>query len=286
MKLTLGFSPCPNDTFIFDALVHHKIDTEGLIFEPILLDVETLNRKAFNTELDITKLSYYTYAFVQQQYILLDSGSALGNKCGPLVIASEPFDPQQLATKIIAIPGKYTTANFLLNYYLQTLPHYKPQTGRHIAMVFSDIMPAVQKGKTDAGVIIHENRFTYMNYNLHKIIDLGDFWEENTGYPIPLGGIVAKRTLHKDVLKTLNRVLRRSTEYAFAHPESSANYVQAHAQEMEKTVVQQHIDLYVNQYSADLGEQGKKAVKYMLEIAEKTQNITDKAEIHFVSDIE
>jgi 1,4-dihydroxy-6-naphthoate synthase len=285
MKLTLGFSPCPNDTFIFDALVHQKIDTEGLNFEPVLLDVEALNRKAFHTELDITKLSYHAYAFVQQEYILLDSGSALGNKCGPLVIASEPLEPQKLTTKIIAIPGKYTTANFLLNYYLQTLSDYKPQIGRHIAMLFSDIMPAVQKGKTDAGVIIHENRFTYMNYNLHKVIDLGDFWEENTGYPIPLGGIVAKRTLPKDILQTLNRVLKRSIEYAFANPESSTHYVQENAQEMEKSVIQQHIDLYVNQYSIDLRQDGKKAVEYMLQVAEKTQNITDKADIHFVSDI-
>jgi len=285
MKFTLGFSPCPNDTFIFDALVHHKIDTEGLTFEPVLLDVEALNRKAFATELDVTKLSFHAYAFVQQEYILLDSGSALGNRCGPMVIASEPFEPHKLSTKIIAIPGKYTTANFLLNYYLQTLPNYKPQTGRHIAMLFSDIMPAVQKGKVDAGVIIHENRFTYMQYNLHKIIDLGDFWEENTTYPIPLGGIVAKRNLPKEILQTLNRVLKRSIEYAFAHPQSSAQYVQAHAQEMDKTVIQQHIDLYVNQYSMDIGEQGKKAVNYMLNIAEQTQNISETCDIHFVSDL-
>lgn len=285
MKLTLGFSPCPNDTFIFDALVHQRIDTEGLIFEPVLLDVEALNRKAFQTELDITKLSYYAYAFVQHEYVLLDSGSALGNRCGPLVIASEPFEPEQLVSKIIAIPGKYTTANFLLNYYLQTLPDYKSQTGRHIAMVFSDIMPAVQKGKIDAGVIIHENRFTYMQYNLHKIIDLGDFWEENTGYPIPLGGIVAKRNLPENILKTVNRVLRKSIEYAFDNPESSIPYVQTHAQEMDRSVIQQHIDLYVNSYSIDLGKVGKKSVQYLLDIAEKTQNITEKATLHFVSDI-
>lgn len=285
MKLTLGFSPCPNDTFIFDALVHHKIDTEGLTFEPLLLDVEALNRKAFNNELDITKLSYHAYAFLQSSYILLDSGSALGNKCGPLVIAAQPFEPHELATKIIAIPGKYTTANFLLNYYLQTLPHYKPQIGRHIAMIFSDIMDAVQKGKVDAGVIIHENRFTYTQYNLHKIIDLGDFWEENTHYPIPLGGIAVKRTLPKNILHTLNKVLKKSIEYAFKYPQSSKEYVQTHAQEIDPKVIQQHIDLYVNQYSIDIGEQGKKAVQYMLKVAEDTQNITEKASIHFVSDL-
>lgn len=285
MKLTLGFSPCPNDTFIFDALIHHKIDTEGLTFEPVLLDVEALNRKAFQTQLDITKLSYHAYAFVQKDYILSDAGSALGNQCGPMVIASQPFQAHTLTTKIIAIPGKYTTANFLLNYYLQTLPDYKPQTGRHIAMVFSEIMPSVQKGKTDAGVIIHENRFTYMNYGLYKIIDLGDFWEKNTKFPIPLGGIVLKRTLPKNILQTFNRVLRKSIEYAFQNPESSKEYVKTHAQETDNTVIQQHIDLYVNSYSIDVGKKGKEAIKYMLQIAEKTQNITDKADIHFISDI-
>lgn len=203
MQLSIGFSPCPNDTFIFDALVHHKIDTEGLTFNPVLLDVEALNRKAFEGALDITKISYYAYSFVQEDYILLDSGSALGNHCGPMVIAKTLFEPQELAKKIIAIPGKYTTANFLLNYYLQTLPDYKPQTGRHIAMVFSDIMPAVQKEKVEAGVIIHENRFTYMEYGLCKIIDLGDFWESTTRYPIPLGGIAVKKFCQRRFYKKL-----------------------------------------------------------------------------------
>ncbi|MCS7077957.1 MAG: 1,4-dihydroxy-6-naphthoate synthase [Bacteroidia bacterium] len=284
MQLSIGFSPCPNDTFIFDALVHNKIDTEGLKFNPVLLDVEALNRSAFEGSLDITKLSYYAYKFVQNEYILLDSGSALGSHCGPIVIAKTVFEPQQLSTKIIAIPGKYTTANFLLNYYLHTLPDYKPQTGRHIAMVFSDIMPAVQKEKVEAGVIIHENRFTYMEYGLHKIIDLGDFWESNTGHPIPLGGIAAKRNLPREILQKLNRVLRRSVAFALDYPESSQEFVRMHAQETKPEVIAQHIHLYVNHYTVEIGEQGKNAVKYMMQIT----NNTDEQEIeniYFVSDL-
>lgn len=273
MELTLGFSPCPNDTFIFDALVHGKIDTEGLTFNPVLLDVEALNKQAFAGALDMTKISYHAYAYLREEYGLLRSGSALGNHCGPLVIAPQPFEANQLTQKVIAIPGKYTTANFLLNYFLQTQPNYKPQQGRHIEMVFSDIMPAVLKGKVDAGVIIHENRFTYTQQGLHKIIDLGDFWEDSTNFPIPLGGIIAKRNLGTETLQKINRVLRRSVEFALNNPKESELYVREHAQEMDYAVMQQHIQLYVNDFTVDLGEKGQNAVEHLYEIGQKAKFI-------------
>lgn len=258
MKLTLGYSPCPNDTFIFDAMVHGKIDTEGLEFDVELADVEELNRKAFNAELDITKLSYHAYAHLTEKYILLRSGSALGNNCGPLLVAARAIPKENLDDLKVAIPGKYTTANFLLSYAF-------PKVKNKIEILFSDIEAAVLDGKVDLGVIIHENRFTYFERGLHKVMDLGEHWEKTTGLPIPLGGIVARRAFDKELLQKINRVLRRSLEYAFANPDSSRDYVCAHAQEMSYEVMQQHIQLYVNQYSLDLGEKGIAAVENMFD---------------------
>jgi 1,4-dihydroxy-6-naphthoate synthase len=254
MKLSLGYSPCPNDTFIFDAMVHGKIDTEGLEFEVIHADVEELNRKAFAAELDITKLSYHAYAHLTENYILLRSGSALGNNCGPLLVSARELNNADLDQLKIAIPGKYTTANFLLSYAF-------PNAKNRVEMLFSDIEKSVLNGNIDLGVIIHENRFTYHERGLYKVMDLGEHWEKNTGLPIPLGGIVARRNFDKTVLQKINRVLRRSLEYAFAHPDASREYVCAHAQEMSYEVMQQHISLYVNQYSLDLGEKGIAAVE-------------------------
>ena len=258
MKLTLGYSPCPNDTFIFDAMVHGKIDTEGLEFDVELADVEELNRKAFNAELDITKLSYHAYAHLTEKYILLRSGSALGNNCGPLLVAARAIPKENLDDLKVAIPGKYTTANFLLSYAF-------PNVKNKIEILFSDIETAVLEGKVDLGVIIHENRFTYFERGLHKVMDLGEHWEKTTGLPIPLGGIVARRAFDKELLQKINRVLRRSLEYAFANPDSSHDYVCAHAQEMSYEVMQQHIQLYVNQYSLDLGKKGIAAVENMFD---------------------
>ncbi len=258
MKLTLGYSPCPNDTFIFDAMVHGKIDTEGLEFDVELADVEELNHKAFNAELDITKLSYHAYAHLTEKYILLLSGSALGNNCGPLLVAARAIPKENLDDLKVAIPGKYTTANFLLSYAF-------PNVKNKIEILFSDIETAVLEGKVDLGVIIHENRFTYFERGLHKVMDLGEHWEKTTGLPIPLGGIVARRAFDKELLQKINRVLRRSLEYAFANPDSSHDYVCAHAQEMSYEVMQQHIQLYVNQYSLDLGKKGIAAVENMFD---------------------
>lgn len=266
MKLTLGFSPCPNDTFIFDALIHHKIDTEGLEFEVFYDDVETLNQKAFRGELDITKLSYHAFAYMVDNYVLLDSGSALGFGVGPLLICKA--DPEELRSQLtthnsqlkIGIPGKYTTANFLLGLAF-------PNAKNKQEIVFSEIEGAVLDGRIDVGLIIHENRFTYQDKGLKKIIDLGDYWEKQTGCAIPLGGIVANRRLSLDVQLRINRVLRKSVEFAFANPKSGLEYIRQHAQEMSEEVMYKHIELYVNKYSVELGEEGRKAIKLMFDTA-------------------
>jgi len=267
--LTLGFSPCPNDCFIFDAMLHGKIDTEGLEFDVFMEDVETLNQKAFKGELDVTKLSYHAYAHLTKKYQLLNAGSALGNNCGPLLITNKN-DLSGLVSELrspdsklkIAIPGKYTTANFLLSLAF-------PEATDKVEMVFSDIEDAVLTGKVDAGLIIHENRFTYEQKGLKKIIDLGEYWETLTKAPIPLGGIVIKRDFPNELKATFDRVLRKSVEYAFANPKSSLSFVKEHAQEMSEEVMYKHIDLYVNNYSVDLGKEGKRAVKLLFDKAEE-----------------
>jgi 1,4-dihydroxy-6-naphthoate synthase len=254
MKITLGYSPCPNDTFIFDAMVHQKIDTEGLEFETTLADVEALNTMAFAKKLMVTKLSYHAFAHIIKDYALLHAGSALGNNCGPLLIAKKNTQPTAEST--VAIPGKYTTANFLLSLAFPQIQH-KTET------LFSDIENAVLEGKHDFGLIIHENRFTYAQKGLIKIADLGELWETRTGLPIPLGGIVVRRDTPPGVQQKINRVLRRSVEFAFANPEQTMPYVSAHAQEMQPEVMMAHIKLYVNEYSIDLGERGKAAIERM-----------------------
>lgn len=260
MKLTLGFSPCPNDTFIFDALIHHKIDTEGLDFEVFFDDVETLNQKAMKGVLDITKLSYHAFAYVTDKYVLLDAGSALGFGVGPLLISNFEISISDLQSDSmkynIGIPGKYTTANFLLGL---AFPEAKNKT----ELVFSDIENALLENRIDIGLIIHENRFTYQEKGLHKIIDLGDYWEKQTGCAIPLGGIVINRKLPFDVQLKVNRVLRKSVEYAFANPKSGLEFIREHSQEMSEDVMYKHIDLYVNKYSVDLGEEGRKAIQLL-----------------------
>ena len=265
-KLTLGFSPCPNDTFIFDALIHHKIDTEGFDFEVYLGDVEDLNNKAFNTELDITKLSYHAYGYLTANYVLLDSGSALGKGCGPLLVKSEKVQSKRIEEISIAIPGKYTTANFLLS-----IAH--PEATNKVEMLFSDIENAVINGEVDAGLIIHENRFTYQDKGLEKIIDLGEFWEENTGALIPLGGIVMKRNLPTTTILAFNKLLRKSIEYAFKNPQSPLNYMKEHSQEMDERVMMQHVELYVNKYSIDLGIEGKNSISQLFTIAQEKKII-------------
>lgn len=272
MKLTLGFSPCPNDTFIFDALIHHKIDTEGLEFDVYFDDVETLNRKALGGELDITKLSFHAFAYVVEQYALLDAGSALGFGVGPLLISKNQTQDSRLKAQDsglkVGIPGKYTTANFLLGIAY-------PQLQNKTEMVFSEIESALLNNEIDLGLIIHENRFTYQDKGLRKILDLGDYWEQLTGCAIPLGGIVINRKISPETQLKVNRLLRKSVEYAFANPKSCIEFIKQHAQEMDETVMYKHIELYVNKYSIDLGSEGKKAIDTMFALA-KERNLIPK----------
>lgn len=272
MKLSLGFSPCPNDTFIFDALIHHKIDTGGLEFDVAYHDVETLNQKAFRKELAITKLSYHAFAYAIEDYELLSAGSAIGFGVGPLLITSNQalakelgsFAGKSLPNKFrnlrVGIPGKYTTANFLLGLAFPDLQNKQE-------LLFSAIEQSVLNGTIDLGLIIHENRFTYLDKGLHKVVDLGEYWEKTTASPIPLGGIAVRRDLPADVKQNINRLIHESVEFAFAHPTSGLAYIKKHAQEMEEEVMYKHIGLYVNSYSSDLGSLGRTAISKMFERA-------------------
>lgn len=271
-KLTLAYSPCPNDCFIFDALVHGKIDTGDLEFEVQLEDVETLNQKALKGELDITKLSFHAYARVLQHYILLRSGSALGFNCGPLLIKSKKVNKKLKEDWLVAIPGELTTANFLFSMAYPEIKNKK-------VMLFSEIEDAVLTGEVDAGLIIHESRFTYQDKGLEKLADLGEFWENLIHAPIPLGGIVMKRNLNSELQQKVNALIRKSVEYAFAHPKASMPYVRAHAQEMSEEVMKKHIALYVNAFSVDLGEQGKQAVELLFAKARELKIFTSNNEV-------
>lgn len=260
MKLSLAYSPCPNDTFLFDAAVHGRIDTEGLAFDVQLADIKELNALARAGAVQVCKVSYFAYALLQPQYTLLEAGSALGQNCGPLLISKRKISVDELQHCTIAIPGTDTTANLLLQFFA-------PQAARRQVLLFSDIMPAVARGAVDAGVIIHESRFVYPNFGLQLIQDLGEYWEAQTGLSIPLGGIVTKTELGPEVIGKLNRVIRRSVEYAFANTDVVMPYVRAHAQEMDESVMRAHINLYVNQYSVDLGVHGHAAVERLLQTA-------------------
>lgn len=264
MKLSLGFSPCPNDTFIFDALVNNKIDTGSLAFDVVLEDVETLNNLAKTGTLSITKLSYGVLPLVLDTYRVLNSGSALGSGAGPLLISKNNttslVEQQELVNKsTIAIPGEHTTAHLLFSLAY-------PQARKKIFMRYDEIESFVLDDK-GLGVIIHENRFTYAAKGLHKITDLGDYWETKTGNPIPLGGIAVKRSIDDDLCQTINRLIGESIACAYRHHyEDLATYVKQYAQEMSEPVMRQHINLYVNKFSVNLGKPGQDAVMKMLEV--------------------
>ncbi|MBI3500931.1 MAG: 1,4-dihydroxy-6-naphthoate synthase [Bacteroidetes bacterium] len=266
--LTLGFSPCPNDCFIFDALLHGKIDTEGLQFKPVMEDVEALNRRAVEVpsskfqvpSLDITKLSFFAYSKLQKKYSLLDSGSALGFGTGPVLVIKPGTTVRTMLLGTTAIPGENTTANFLLSFLF---PVFKRKKVFH----FSKIIDAVVKEKVSAGVVIHESRFTYEKKGLVCYTDLGGVWEAQTHLPIALGGIFIKKTFPKEIQKKVERVIRRSVEFAFANPYSSKAFVKKHSQEMDDKVIKQHIGLYVNDFSISLGRTGRKAISKFLECA-------------------
>lgn len=279
MKLTLGFSPCPNDTYIFDAMVHHKVDTEGLEFEYFMADVEKLNSEAFGEKPDITKLSFHAFMHVAGRYLLLDSGAALGFGAGPLVISKQLRNFYELKGKTVAIPGIYTTANLLFSLAMKSAEVHKKE------LLFSDIENSILSGDVDAGVIIHESRFTYQMKGLHKLMDLGEFWEQLTGSPVPLGGIAAHKRLGDDVIAKVNRCIRRSVEFANSHKGELNEFIRCNAREMDDSVMQKHIDLYVNEFSVSLGIQGKQAVNQMFEYAIANGIITKMPERIFASDI-
>lgn len=258
MKLSLGFSPCPNDTFIFDALVNHKIDAEGLEFDVVLEDVQTLNEWAAAGKLDITKLSYGVLPLVLDKYILLNSGSALGRGVGPLLISNGVDEMLNVDEAVIAIPGENTTAHLLFSMAY-------PNAKKKIFLRYDKIEDFVLEGR-GLGVIIHENRFTYQDKGLYKIVDLGDYWEKETGNAIPLGGIVARRDMDAAVQTKINRLIKKSIEYAYTKYPELNDYIRTHSQEMSEEVMRKHIDLYVNNYSLDLREEGREAVKKLLDV--------------------
>lgn len=261
MKLTLGFSPCPNDTFIFDALVNKKIDTKGIDFTVTMEDVETLNHLALSSTLDITKVSYGVLELLLDDYIVLNSGSALGTGVGPLLIGKKDIPINKVNDCIVALPGEHTTAHLLFKLAF-------PDAAEKIFLPYYEIEDFVINSLHDnfLGVIIHENRFTYQQKGLKKIIDLGQFWEKKTGSPIPLGGIVARRTLDSAVLNSIDEMIKESIRYAFHNYPQVTDYVRSHAQEMDETVMRQHIDLYVNDYSLSLGDKGRAAIRELLDV--------------------
>jgi len=253
--LTLGYSPCPNDTFIFYALVHGRIDTDVLIFKEVLADVETLNQMARQARLDITKVSFHAFAHLRGSYCLLRSGGALGKGCGPLVVAREEYDMKDLRGKTIAIPGDLTTAFLLLRVFDPALKD------RVRVMPFHRVIDAVKRGDADAGLIIHESRFTYRREGLRQVIDLGEWWEKETSLPIPLGCIIARRELGRDLVQKTDALIRASLSYAFTNRDETKTYIRSHAQELDDSVIDQHIQLYVNAYSLDIGEDGTRAAQ-------------------------
>jgi 1,4-dihydroxy-6-naphthoate synthase len=272
--ISLGYSPCPNDTYIFYGLVHNKIE-DAPLFKEVLEDIETLNTMATNNQLDMTKISFHALGHLRDRYCLLRSGGALGRGCGPMVIAREPMSPEDLQHKKIAIPGKLTTAALLLRLF-------NPQIQNLVVLPFHEIMSATQKGDVDAGLIIHESRFTYPNYGLHKVIDLGQWWESATGHPIPLGGILARRDLGTEIIQNIDRSLRASVEFAHNNPNAVKDYIRQHAQEMDEQVMQQHIDLYVNDYTLDYMTDGEAAITDLYQRAEAASIIPPSTQPLFI----
>ena len=260
-KLSLGFSPCPNDTFIFHALIKGLVKDERISFEERLLDVEQLNQLALAAALDVTKVSFHLYGHIRDSYTLLPTGAALGRGCGPLLVSRDYCSIDSLASKPVALPGRHTTAALLLRLFA-------PQLNNLIYMPFDRIMAAVAQGEVSAGVIIHESRFTFKDYGLRQLTDLGEWWENDSGCPIPLGGIVAKKCLGSELIDSVGRLIGESIAHSVANPESPQDYIREHAQEMSADICAAHIELYVNDFSRDLGEEGRRAVDLLMERGE------------------
>lgn len=261
-KLSLAYSTCPNDTYIFYALAHEKIDLDDLSFKIMLNDVEHLNQEAKKGIIDISKLSFTAIGQLMETYGLLRSGAALGRGCGPLIVARKGSDLSKFKSGRIAVPGLWTTANLLLSLFMDKNPNVVP-------MSFDKIMPAVSSGEFDGGVIIHEGRFTYENYNLECLADLGEWWESETRQPIPLGGIVIRRDISQEIICKVQSQIRKSIEFAYRNPSQTNNYIKFHAQELSEDVVSQHIKLYVNEFSLDIGKEGETAIETLFTKARK-----------------
>ena len=259
--VTLGFSPCPNDTFIFHALIHKLLKIDGLDFAERILDVEQLNQLALTAALDVSKVSFHLYGHIRDNYILLPAGAALGRGCGPLLVSRNDCSIDSLRSKPVALPGKYTTAALMLRLFA-------PQLDNLVYLPFDRIMPAVATGEVSAGVIIHESRFTFSDYGLQQLVDLGLWWESDSGFPIPLGGIVARKSLGDELIASVGELIGESIAHAFANPESPRNYIRAHSQEMSDEVCAAHIGLYVNDFSRELGAEGRRAVAVLMERGE------------------
>ncbi len=269
MTLSIGFSPCPNDTFIFDALVNKKIDTGEIEFVPVLEDVETLNQWALQGKLDITKLSFPAFFQSLGSYVLLNSGSALGKGVGPLLISKSEVRSlrPEVESLSVALPGQNTTANLLFSFAY-------PEALNKKFMIFSAIENAILNEETELGVIIHENRFTYQRKGLHKVLDLGEYWEQKMNMPIPLGGIAIKRSIERSTSSKVDQLIRKSLEHAFDHYPLITDYVRHHSQSMSEDVMRQHIDLYVNNYSLDLGDEGKDAIRILRNVFSQQPAVT------------
>jgi 1,4-dihydroxy-6-naphthoate synthase len=270
--LTLGYSPCPNDTFIFYALANGRIVTEGLRFTEMLEDVETLNLMAQRAELDVTKVSFHAFGHLREDYCLLRAGGALGKGCGPLVVSHRDYTMDDLRGKSIAIPGRLTTAFLLLLIFDSSFAENVK------IMPFNEIIGAVKKDEVDAGLIIHESRFTYRKAGLRKVADLGEWWEKETGCLIPLGAILAKRALGREMVRRVDALVRKSIDFAFLHRNEPLSYIKKHSQEIEDEVVAQHINLYVNDFSLDIGDEGIKAVRELFRRAEERGIIAPSAQ--------
>jgi len=259
--VNIAFSPCPNDTFIFHAMLHGLVDTGDFQFETHLHDVETLNDSAFTGRFDITKLSFHAYLYLKNKYDLMNSGSALGFGCGPLLIKAD--SEKRVEDMLIAIPGEYTTAYMLLKLWNPAIDNIAP-------VRFDKIMDGVKTGKYDAGLIIHEGRFVYQSYGLNQIIDLGEWWERETSSPIPLGCIAIKNDrFTKEEKLELDAILKSSIQYAFNDRDASEEFIKRYSQELDDEVIENHIRLYVNEFSLDLGEKGRDAVKRLEEMAKE-----------------
>jgi len=272
-SLSLAFSTCPNDTFIFHAMAHGLVDCNGLCYDITLEDVETLNLNAVEQRYDITKLSFAALGFLQDSYGLLRTGAALGRGCGPLIVARKGAAIDLMKSALIAIPGERTTANLLLGLFLEDQLNFK--TPLVTAMTFDRIMPALCEKRVDFGVIIHEGRFTYQDHGLICIADLGQWWEQKTALPIPLGAIAIRRDLPETVKKTVENTIGASVRFAFNHKNAANDYVKKYAAEMSETVIKQHIDLYVNSFSSDLGEEGGRAVDRLFKMARQANLLPD-----------